>query len=242
MNKSIDILTIAEDLPSSQLPPQTRGSSKPKDPLKKESKGSSTRSPLASAKERLIHTLGLDPEELDIWCAMQSIPAETMIELFKYATRYRLNPTLGEIAYEAHADQSRTIYIPIDGWISLIQRQTTFAGMTFSQSEETQDGIPIWMECTIYRSDFTVPMTVREYLSEVRTDHAIWQQMPRRMLRHKTLQQCARLAFGISVPKIKISKPDQALLKMGIHVQNGNVPNVKQILKKKLISESTYAR
>jgi len=73
--------------------------------------------------------------------------------------------------------------------------------MTFSQSEETKEGIPVWMECTLYRSDFAVPMTVREYLSEVRTDHAIWDQMPRRMLRHKTLQQCARLAFGIHGPQ-----------------------------------------
>lgn len=201
MNTPIDILTIAEDLPSSQMPAQTRGSSKPNDQRKKESKGSSARTPLASAKERLIHTLGLDPEELDAWCTTQSIPPETMIELFKCATRYGLNPILGEIAYEVNADQSHSIYIPIDGWITLIQRQTTFAGMTFSQSEETQEGIPIWMECTIYRSDFAVPITVREYLSEVRTDHAIWQHMPRRMLRHKTLQQCARLAFGIHEPQ-----------------------------------------
>ena len=201
MNTPIDILTMAEDLPSSQMPAQTKGSSKPNDPLKKEPKGSSTRTPLASAKERLIHTLGLDAEELDAWCTAQSMPPETMIELFKCATRYGLNPILGEIAYEANADQSRSIYIPIDGWITLIQRQTTFAGMTFSQSEETQEGIPIWMECTIHRSDFTIPMTVREYLSEVRTDHAIWQHMPRRMLRHKTLQQCARLAFGIHGPQ-----------------------------------------
>lgn len=201
MNTPIDILTMAEDLPSSQTPFQTRGSSKPNDQLKKEPKGSSTRSPLASAKERLIHTLELDPEDLDAWCATQSIPAETMIELFKAATRYELNPILGEIAYEVNADQSHSIYIPIDGWITLIQRQATFAGMTFSQSEEVKEDIPIWMECTIYRSDFAVPMTVREYLSEVRTDHAIWHQMPRRMLRHKTLQQCARLAFGIHGPQ-----------------------------------------
>ena len=201
MNTPIDILTMAEDLPSSQMPAQTKGSSKPNDPLKKEPKGSSTRTPLASAKERLIHTLGLDPEELDAWCTTQSIPPETMIELFKCATRYGLNPILGEIAYEINTDQSHSIYIPIDGWITLIQRQATFAGMTFSQSEETKEGVPIWMECTLYRSDFMVPVTVREYLSEVRTDHAIWQHMPRRMLRHKTLQQCARLAFGIHEPQ-----------------------------------------
>ncbi len=201
MNTPIDILTIAEDLPSPQIPPQTKGPSKQNVQAKNGPKGSSTRSPLASAKVRLIHTLGLDPEDLNVWCTTQSIPSETMIALLKCATRYGLNPILGEIAYEANADQSHSIYIPIDGWITLIQRQTTFAGMTFSQSEETQEGIPIWMECTLHRSDFAVPITVREYLSEVRTDHAIWQHMPRRMLRHKTLQQCARLAFGIHGPQ-----------------------------------------
>lgn len=124
-----------------------------------------------------------------------------MIELFKAAARYGLNPILGKFAYEVNADQSYSIYIPIDGWITLIQRQTTFVGMAFSQSEETKDDIPIWMECTLYRSDFAMPITVREYLSEVRTDHTIWHHMPRRMLRHKTLQQCARLAFGIHGPQ-----------------------------------------
>lgn len=219
MNTPIDILAMAEDLPSSQMPAQTQGSSKPKHPLKKEPKESSTRSLLlASAKERLIHTLGFDAEDLDAWCTTQSIPPETMIELFKAATRYGLNPIMGEIAHEVNTDQSHSIYIPIDGWITLIQRQTTFAGMTFSQSEETKEGIPIWMECTIHRSDFAVPITVREYLSEVRTDHAIWQQMPRRMLRHKTLQQCARLAFGIHGPQWREDMPDKSIIKPTLKV------------------------
>jgi hypothetical protein len=39
---------------------------------------------------------------------------------------------------------------------------------------------------------------IKEYLEEVRTDHPSWQQMPRRMLRHRVIQQCARLALGIS--------------------------------------------
>ena len=32
----------------------------------------------------------------------------------------------------------------------------------------------------------------------MRTDNNTWKQMPRRMLRHRVIQQCARLAFGIS--------------------------------------------
>ena len=57
-------------------------------------------------------------------------------------------------------------------------------------------------------------MTVREYLSEVRTDHTIWQQMPRRMLRHKTLQQCARLAFGIHGPQWREDEPSQCIARL----------------------------
>jgi hypothetical protein len=113
---------------------------------------------------------------------------------------------LGQIDWEANLDGSYEGYIPIDGWISLIHRQPTFQGIHFHQSPETEHEIPIWMECTIYRSDLTHPITVREYYAELKTDHPMWSQMPRRMLRHKTLQQCARLAFGISAPELKIPK------------------------------------
>jgi hypothetical protein len=47
---------------------------------------------------------------------------------------------------------------------------------------------------------------VKEYFSEMKTEHAAWQQMPRRMLRHRAMQQCARLAFGITVPECKPSE------------------------------------
>jgi hypothetical protein len=80
----------------------------------------------------------------------------------------------------------------------MIQREPTFRGITFNQSGESENGIPLWLECTIYRSNLMHPITVREYFYELKTEHPAWQQMPRRMMRHKTIQQCARLAFGIS--------------------------------------------
>jgi uncharacterized short protein YbdD (DUF466 family) len=46
---------------------------------------------------------------------------------------------------------------------------------------------------------------IKEYLEEVRTDHPSWQQIPRRMLRHRVIQQCARLALGISANEAYIS-------------------------------------
>ncbi len=70
--------------------------------------------------------------------------------------------------------------------------------MSLRDSTELIDGIPTWIECTIYRNDRILPIVIKEYLEEVRTDHSSWQQMPRRMLRHRVIQQCARLAFNIS--------------------------------------------
>lgn len=63
---------------------------------------------------------------------------------------------------------------------------------------ELIEGIPTWMECTIYRNDRILPIVIKEYFAEVRNNSPFWQQMPRRMLRHKVIQQCARLTFGIS--------------------------------------------
>jgi hypothetical protein len=90
------------------------------------------------------------------------------------------------------------VFITIDGWSKLINNHPQYAGMSLRDSTELIDGIPTWMECTIYRNDRILPIVIKEYYEEVKTDHLSWQQMPRRMLRHRVIQQCARLAFNIS--------------------------------------------
>jgi hypothetical protein len=47
---------------------------------------------------------------------------------------------------------------------------------------------------------------IKEYFEEVKTEHITWTSMPRRMLRHRTIQQCARIAFGISAPEYNANK------------------------------------
>jgi hypothetical protein len=54
------------------------------------------------------------------------------------------------------------------------------------------------VECTIHRHDRCVPVRVREYLEEVRGLSAVWLTHPRRMLRHKAMTQCARVAFALA--------------------------------------------
>jgi hypothetical protein len=162
------------------------------------------------------------------------LPEELKKTIFRIAKRFKLNPVLGHIAWELDATGDYEVYIPIDGWITLIHRQPTLQGITFSQSSDNENGIPIWMECMIYRSDLSYPITVREYYVELKTDHPMWQTMPRRMLRHKTLQQCTRLAFGISMPEIYQAKIQTNRSKSNFLNQEKNFYRAKDLLKVKL--------
>lgn len=130
------------------------------------------------------------------------------------------------------------MYIPIDRWIALIHREQSFQGLIFHQSRENENGITIWMECTIYQSDLTYTITVREYYVELKKDHPMRQTMPRRMLRHKTLQQCARLAFGISIPEFERIKKRAHLNNPDLSQPKSSLRDLKEFLKHKLSNKS----
>jgi hypothetical protein len=182
----------------------------------------------------VANTLGISTQELSHWAKDAIVPEEVLILILRVAKRYQLNPLVGQIDWEQNLDGSYEVYIPIDGWIAMIHREPSFKGLTFSQATETEEGIPNWMECSIYRTDLIQPMTVREYYAELKTDHPIWMQMPRRMLRHKTLQQCARLAFGISVPELKIPLVPPMMEKPSMVHASQSALNCKALLKQKL--------
>lgn len=173
----------------------------PEDLLEEDQPNLSSEPTLDPLVTEVANTLGITSQELSHWTKEAAVPEEVLKLLLRVAKRYQLNPLLGQIDWELNLDGSYEVYIPIDGWIAMIHREPSFKGLTFSQAIETEEGIPIWMECSIYRADLIQPITVREYYAELKTDHPIWMQMPRRMLRHKTLQQCARLAFGIAMSK-----------------------------------------
>ena len=82
--------------------------------------------------------------------------------------------------------------------VSIYEPSSEFLGIEFRESTDSQDTIPTWIECSIHRADRCQPITVREHYQEVKGEHYLWTQMPRRMLRHQALSQCARLAFGIA--------------------------------------------
>ena len=59
--------------------------------------------------------------------------------------------------------------------------------------------MPLWLLCKIYRKDRKVPISVKEYFSELKTEHEVWTSMPYRMLRYRTIAACVRMAFGVSI-------------------------------------------
>ena len=115
------------------------------------------------------------------------------------AELHGLNPTGNEIFLVPTGGVlgPTTVVVGVDGWSRIINSHSQFAGMRFRESSKLIDDIPSWIECSIFRWDRHVPTTVREYLEEVRGEGAAWITHPRRMLRHKAMIQCARLAFGL---------------------------------------------
>ena len=155
---------------------------------------------LASA----VKKLGCTASELTSWLnKLTNTPEAVQLNALRLIGRHELDPFTDEISIHQYEDGHWQAFITIDGWSKLINSHPAFSGISFTESSELVGGIPAWMGCAIYRNDRVVPIIVKEYLCETQTEHSIWKDMPRRMLRHRVIAQCARLAFGVSLPESK---------------------------------------
>lgn len=135
---------------------------------------------------------------------------EQMAALLIVADQYKLNPFTKEIF--AFNDKGAVVpVVSVDGWSRIINEHPAFNGMEFNYSDQTitmpgGKPCPEWCEVVIYRKDRDRPTIVREYLDEVYQAPrgkdggyaGPWQSHTKRFLRHKTLIQGARLAFGFA--------------------------------------------
>jgi phage recombination protein Bet len=112
-----------------------------------------------------------------------------MSALLIVANQYRLNPWTKEIYAFPDKNNGIVPVVGVDGWSRIINENPQFDGMDFKQDDDS-------CTCIIYRKDRTHPVQVTEYLSECKRGTQPWQSHPKRMLRHKAMIQCARLAFG----------------------------------------------
>mgnify|MGYP000899727834 CR=1 FL=1 len=112
--------------------------------------------------------------------------------LMVIANEYGLNPFTKEIY--AYPDQHKGIVpvVGVDGWIRIVNEHPQFDGIEFDATSEA-------VTARIYRKDRTRPTVITEYLDECKRPTNPWRDMPRRMLRHKALMQCARVAFGFAL-------------------------------------------
>lgn len=153
--------------------------------------------------DKLLHTL-----KATCFKTKEAASNEQMMALLVVADQYRLNPFTKEIF--AFEDKHKGIVpvVSVDGWARIINEHPQYDGIEFTYSDDitTLAGgkpCPTWCEARIYRKDRTRPTVVREYLDEVyqapRGGFAgPWQSHTKRFLRHKTLIQCARVAFGFA--------------------------------------------
>lgn len=117
-----------------------------------------------------------------------------MTALMIVADQYGLNPFTKEIYAFPDRNNGIVPVVGVDGWARIINEHPMFDGVEFNIGRDEESGL--WMECVLFRKDRSHPIKVKEYMVECGGTSGPWKSHPRRMLRHKALIQCARIAFG----------------------------------------------
>jgi phage recombination protein Bet len=121
---------------------------------------------------------------------------DELLALVVVANEYGLNPLLKELyAFPAKGGGIVPV-VSVDGWIRMCNDHPQLDGISFTENRDDK-GELVSSTCTIHRKDRNHPTVVTEYLSECKRATDPW-KMASRMLRHKSLIQAARVAFGFS--------------------------------------------
>lgn len=196
---------------------------RPSGPMRAQSSGNSSNlnkpkpSPALGLVDRSVLRSGLSYDSFVralIQSALSRLTIWTQVDLDRLlllSERLGLDPLNNEIyATEVTPDngkKSRILFVVgVDGWFKIINSHPQFDGMRFVESQPGEDGLPLYIECTIFRKDRRVATSVREYMYEAHTNQGAWLTHPRRMLRHKAMVQCARACFGLG----GMYEPDEA--------------------------------
>lgn len=163
---------------------------------------------LATLAGKLAERVGMDsvdPQELITTLRQTTFKGDAsdaqFIALLIVANQYGLNPWTKEIYAFPDKQNGIVPVVGVDGWSRIINENQQFDGMDFEQDNES-------CTCRIYRKDRNHPICVTEWMDECRREPfktregreitGPWQSHPKRMLRHKAMIQCARLAFGFA--------------------------------------------
>ena len=149
-----------------------------------------------SQASKLANTFGITGNSRELVDTLKStafkgqVSDAQMTALLLVAGQYGLNPFTREIYAFPDRNSGIVPVVGVDGWSRIINQHPQFDGMDFEQDAES-------CTCIIYRKDRSHPIKVTEWMEEcARKGVGPWQSHPKRMLRHKAMIQCARLAFG----------------------------------------------
>jgi phage recombination protein Bet len=153
-----------------------------------------------SALKLMAARLSVDPEKLHSTLkstVFQKASDEELLALVVVSNEYGLNPFLKEIyAFPAKGGGIVPI-VSVDGWNKMLIRQPDFDGIEFDFAEG-ENGFPVSCTATIHIKNRSHPVKITEYFDECKRNTEPWNNMPRRMLRNRTLCQASRMAFGFS--------------------------------------------
>ena len=122
---------------------------------------------------------------------------EEMMTLVVVANEHKLNPLQKEIyAFAAKAGGIVPV-ISIDGWIKIMNQHPKMNGVSFAYQVDDNKN-PFSCACTIWVKGRENPVVITEFYDECKRNSEAWRQYPFRMLRHKALSQCVRVAFGFA--------------------------------------------
>jgi len=143
---------------------------------------------------------GMEPAAFEATVRATCMPANASREEFAafllVAKEYNLNPLTKEIYAFPKRGGGIVPIVGVDGWTSLVNSHGACDGFEFDM-EHDDKGELVSCTCRMYRKDRGRPVTVTEYLAECYRPTEPW-KMKHRMLRHKTMTQAARYAFGFS--------------------------------------------
>lgn len=157
----------------------------------------------------------------------KEVSNEQMTALLIVADQYQLNPFTKEIFAFPDKQNGIVPVVSVDGWARIINEHGALDGIDFRYSDKSvtmknAKPCPEWCEVVIKRKDRAQPIVVREYLDEVFRDLEYsnpWRTHTKRFLRHKTLIQGARIAFGFA----GIYDDDEAERILEAHAVEGTV-------------------
>ncbi len=151
-------------------------------------------SPLVALTQKLAATLDMGDgtgliETLKATAFKGQVSDAQMTALMVVANQYALNPWTKEIYAFPDKNNGIVPVVGVDGWSRIINSHPQFDGIEFEQDSES-------CTCIIFRKDRNRPIKVTEWMAECKRGTGPWSSHPKRMLRHKAMIQCARLAFG----------------------------------------------